>query len=62
MTVPLTVLIVGTWWLFDRRSARAPDEDGAVADAHMNKLEVRVVDVIRERMKARVRTWDKDQV
>jgi hypothetical protein len=57
--VPLTVLIVGTWWMFDQRSVANFEEDAKEAEAHMVKLEARIMEGIRRKTGAKVVTWPK---
>jgi len=52
ISIPLTVLIVGTWWSVDRR--RLEQAGAEVSDEEMNRLEGRIMKAIRSRTGARV--------
>jgi hypothetical protein len=57
--VPLTAVIVGSWFAFDKISSHTGvDEDAKEAEERMLQLEKRITQRIRERTGARVKTWD----
>ena len=59
LMIPLTIIVVGSWWFLDRRTVHANevDEDEDVAEEHMNKLEAQIMARIRKRTGARL-TWN----
>lgn len=56
--VPLTALVVGTWWFYDKRSNKNEEEDPEETDKRMRELDNRVLERMRRRTGVRVRTGD----
>jgi len=52
--IPLTLVILGAWWMFDRQ--HTTQIDAAVTDAEINQLETEIMQKIRSRTGARVMT------
>ena len=60
--VPLTAVIVGSWFAFDKLSQTGVDEDVTEAERRMRELEKRITQRIRARTGARVKKWDVNPV
>jgi hypothetical protein len=58
MLVPMTALIIGLWRQFDKSSTYVPEENYRVSEERLNKLEAGIMEGIRSRTGARVRTWN----
>ncbi|ORY71048.1 uncharacterized protein BCR38DRAFT_415789 [Pseudomassariella vexata] len=56
IAVPLTALIVGAWWMYDKRPDNGVDEDVNEAEKYLDRLEAQIMEGIRTKTGARVRT------
>ncbi len=56
--VPLTVFMLGSWWVFEIRADREYNEDLSKARAHIQTLESRITKDMAQRTKARIQTLD----
>ncbi|KAH8194203.1 hypothetical protein TruAng_011634 [Truncatella angustata] len=54
--VPLTVLVVGIWWVMDRRQVTEFKEDIEAADKRLEDIEGRVIKRLREKTKTKIQT------
>lgn len=58
--IPLTILVLGAWWVVDRRSGRVQPEDEQAANERMDKIEDGIMRNIRRRTGARLATGLED--
>lgn len=62
MAVPLTIVVVGIWFMMDRRTKPEVQEEPEVAETRLFEIEARVIERLRRMTRARVRTMDRPQV
>lgn len=58
LMVPVTVLVLGFWLVFDKRSKNVTESDVDEAKTRMQALESRITERIRDRIGARIKTTD----
>ncbi|KAK3389266.1 hypothetical protein B0H63DRAFT_463294 [Podospora didyma] len=62
VTVPLTAVIVCSWFHFDKKlTQKVVDDNATEVDVRMHQLERRITERIGVRTGARVRTWDMNE-
>jgi len=57
ITIPLTVLIVGTWWLLDHRREKAYKLEDEEIEAGINSMETDMLVAMRKRTMSKTGTW-----
>lgn len=58
VTIPLTVAIVGAWWLLDRRREKAYAEEDIDIEQGIARMETDILAIMRKRTMKSTATWD----
>ncbi|AEO57656.1 hypothetical protein MYCTH_2304073 [Thermothelomyces thermophilus ATCC 42464] len=58
ITVPLTVVVVVCWCLWDRRRERRFEAEDADIEAGIEKMEAQIMATMRKRTMSKMRTWE----
>jgi|SRR4051812_39356611 hypothetical protein len=57
-TIPVTILIVGGWWLWERRRERIYGEEDRDLERGSEGMEGRIMATMRKRTMSKASTWD----
>jgi len=58
--VPLTLITLGIWWFANQHSSRVLERDIVAAEARLNRLEARVMGMVRKKTGIRVQTMNSE--
>lgn len=58
MTIPLTLLIVGSWWFLDRRRERQYALEDEDIERGIERLETDILAVMRKKTMSKASTWN----
>lgn len=57
ITVPLTLLIVGTWWFLDHRRERLYEAEDLEIEAGITSMETDILAIMRKKTMSKASTW-----
>ena len=57
VTIPVTLLIVGSWWYLDRRRQKLYALEDADIEAGIDKMEENIMAVMRKKTMSKATTW-----
>lgn len=61
VTIPLTVAIVGCWWVWERRKERRYEREDVLLEMGVESMEMEIQAQMRKRTMSKVATWDTKQ-
>lgn len=58
VTVPITVIIVGIWWVWERRREKMYDQEDVDLEKGSEDMEKSIMATMRKRTMSKASTWD----
>jgi hypothetical protein len=55
--VPLTAIVVGTWWLWDRLQEERFASEAEELEKDVEEIEAQIMVIMRERTQSKQRAW-----